>query len=489
MIAAIYTRISRDDEGRGLGVERQRADCERLVASRGWDLGEVFVENDVSASTASRKPRPEYERMLAEVRAGRYSVVVAYSNSRLTRRPREWMDLIDLANKGAVQIHTVVSGSHDLGTADGRAVALTVAAWDAAEAERTSERLKRQKEDRAARGLPQGGRYRSFGYTRTFEPIPDEAEVVRDIFERRAKGQSATSIAAELAMRGLVTAAGKFWTPSAVSKLISRPGYAGLREYKGNIIGATSYPPLVEESLWRAANGEAARSSPGTNARRWLLSGLAVCGKCGAPMAGTAATNSYRCNSARGGCGNTKIKSAWLEGPVVSVLLARMEAPVTVPSAALEASEPVDFTAIDDRIDEVRQAYSAGHLDLADMTSLLSGLRAQRRAAEQAASRSAPPPVQGPIAGISEWVRADLSRRRSLVGQQVRVISVGPRTGKGPGKFEPERITITWADGSSIKVTARDLKQVPYWNPEAGTWRLPPGVPTAALTHRRSDFL
>src|SRR3954454_23408465 len=120
MRAAVYTRISRDEEGLGHGVDRQREDCERLVAQRGWDLGEVFVENDVSASTASRKPRPVYERMMAEVRAGRFQVVVAYSTSRLTRRPREWMDLIDLANKGAVAVHTVVSGSHDLSTADGR---------------------------------------------------------------------------------------------------------------------------------------------------------------------------------------------------------------------------------------------------------------------------------------------------------------------------------------------------------------------------------
>lgn len=376
-----------------------------------------------------------------------------------------------------MEVHTVVSGSHDLGTADGRAVALTVAAWDAAEAERTSERLKRQKEDRAARGRPQGGRYRSFGYTRVFEPIPAEAEIVRDIFGRRATGQSATSIASELNSRGLVTAAERPWTASTVAKLISRPGYAGLREYKGNIIGPTAYPALVDEALWRAANGAAASGSPGTNARRWLLSGIAVCRRCSAPMAGTAASNAYRCNAARGGCGNTKIKAAWLDGPVVSLMLARMEsADRHAESSPPRDVEPVDFTGIDARIEQVRAAFSEGNMDVADMTSLLSDLRTQRRAAEEIASQRALLPIRGPIAGMAEWIKADVSRRRVVVGQQVRVISVGPRSGRGPGRFEPERLKITWVDGTMIAVTAAALDEVPYWDPDRASWRLPPGT-------------
>ena len=50
------------------------------------------------------------------------------------------MELINLASNGRLQIATVVSRRHDLTTADGRAVALTVAAWDAAESDRVSER-------------------------------------------------------------------------------------------------------------------------------------------------------------------------------------------------------------------------------------------------------------------------------------------------------------------------------------------------------------
>lgn len=481
--AGIYARISRDEEGEGLGVERQRADCAALIEQHGWTLVDAYVDNDVSASTASRKPRPQYERLLADAAAGRIDTIVAYSNSRLTRRPREWIDLIDLANGGSVDIHTVVSGSHDLSTADGRFTAMILAHADAVEAERTSERLKRQKADRAARGLAQGGRYRVFGYTRQFEPIGEEAEIVREIFTRRASGQSATSIGKDLAARGLTTAAGKPWTQSSVGKLISRPGYAGLREFKGEILGPTSYPALVEEYLWRAANGEAAKASAGTNARRWVLSGLAVCGRCSTAMTGNGYIDGYRCNRNWGGCGRTKIKTAWLEGPVVSLMLARQTklAESSQPRGARLKVKPFDFLALDARIQEVRRSFAAGALDVQDMTAILSDLRQQRRAAEQAASTGDAALVHGPVPSIAGWLRADVSQRRVMLAQHLRVVAVGPRREVGPGRFDPERLTITWANGEVQIVTQVDLDEVPYWNVDAGSWHMPAGLPIARL--------
>src|SRR5690606_13244546 len=113
--AAIYCRISRDAEQEGLGVARQEEDCRALVARHGWTLVEPpYVDNDISASTLSRKARPAYEAMLAAVRAGEVDVIVAYSNSRLTRRPLELEDLITVHDQHGAVIHTVVSGNDDL---------------------------------------------------------------------------------------------------------------------------------------------------------------------------------------------------------------------------------------------------------------------------------------------------------------------------------------------------------------------------------------
>ena len=118
----------------------------------------VFIDNDISASTLSKKPRPEWNRPVSLIEAGKVKRVFAYSSSRLTRRPRELEDLIDLYEATGVLFKTAVSGDYDLSTADGRKQARQRAADDAAEAERTSERVTRQKKQRAMQGKPQGGR-------------------------------------------------------------------------------------------------------------------------------------------------------------------------------------------------------------------------------------------------------------------------------------------------------------------------------------------
>lgn len=132
---AIYQRISNNPEGRALGIERQLEDCQARADRKGWTVAQVFTDNDLSASTRSRKPRREYAEMLAAAERGEFEVILAYSNSRLTRRPAELEQLVSLFERAGVRICTVASGGTDLSRADGRAIARTLAAWDCAEAE------------------------------------------------------------------------------------------------------------------------------------------------------------------------------------------------------------------------------------------------------------------------------------------------------------------------------------------------------------------
>ncbi len=72
--AAIYARISSDQDGRGLGVQRQVEDCRKLASERKWVVAEEYVDNDVSAY--SGKARPAYRRMLADLAAGERDAVI-----------------------------------------------------------------------------------------------------------------------------------------------------------------------------------------------------------------------------------------------------------------------------------------------------------------------------------------------------------------------------------------------------------------------------
>ena len=66
--AGIYVRISEDQSGERIGVDqRQRPDCLSYCQHRGWQVVEVFTDNDVSASRFSKKKRPAYQRMMGSL--------------------------------------------------------------------------------------------------------------------------------------------------------------------------------------------------------------------------------------------------------------------------------------------------------------------------------------------------------------------------------------------------------------------------------------
>ena len=99
----MYLRQSVDRDGTGLAIARQREDCLKLCADRGWQAVE-YVDNDTSAS--SQKVRPAYVRMPADVEAVRFDAVVAWDLHRLHRRPVELERFIDLADRYRLALAT-----------------------------------------------------------------------------------------------------------------------------------------------------------------------------------------------------------------------------------------------------------------------------------------------------------------------------------------------------------------------------------------------
>jgi site-specific DNA recombinase len=283
--AAIYTRMSKDAEGRELGVKRQEEDCRVLAERLGAKVVAVYVDNDVSASTRSKKPRPQFDEMMQAAQRGEFRAILAYSNSRLTRRPAEWNLLIDLHERHGVDIHTVASGSADLSRADGRAVARTIAAWDAAEAERISERVSRAKQQAAEQGLNHGGS-RAFGWTDNVHLDPVESEIVREWAQRVLSGESLNSIRRDMTARNIPTVTGVPWNSMVIKQALVNPRLAGWRTHHGEILTRGVWEPILDETTWQQVRNiltDPARDT-GIRGRVNLLTSLAVCGYCDQPI-------------------------------------------------------------------------------------------------------------------------------------------------------------------------------------------------------------
>lgn len=285
MKAAVYLRISEDREGRELGVTRQREDCLALADRLGAVVYDIYEDNDKGASTRSKKVRKGYRRLMDDAKAGRFDMIISYTSGRLTRRPREHEDQIELAEHHGIRFEYVASPSFDLNTSAGRRIARMLAANDAGEAEDISERVQRETLQRAQQGRPHGGP-RSYGYSPNGrELVAEEADRVADWYSTILAGGSIRGIRLRLTRNGILTPAGKPWHDSSIRCILTNERNAGFRLLKGERFDAAG-PAIVPEATYLAVtailNNPARKTNHRGMARRWLGAGLFVCDRCSA---------------------------------------------------------------------------------------------------------------------------------------------------------------------------------------------------------------
>lgn len=104
------------------------------------------------------------------------------------------VEFIELQGRAKFKV-AQVTGDVDLSTASGRQTAYILGSVAQGEAERLGERVSAQKEQRALLGIPHKGRHRLFGYDENWALVTNEAAIIKEAFERRALGESATAIA------------------------------------------------------------------------------------------------------------------------------------------------------------------------------------------------------------------------------------------------------------------------------------------------------
>ncbi|MHB1614503.1 MAG: recombinase family protein [Actinomycetes bacterium] len=282
----VYARISSDALGEGLGVTRQVEDCQTLAQARGWQVVDVFEDNDLSAFSGKR--RPAYERMLVDVRSGRITGILAWHTDRLHRSPKELEAFIDLCDQTGCTVDTVQAGPVDLSTPSGRVMARTLGAFARYESEHKSERVRRKLQQNAEAGKHHGGS-RPYGWEDDRVTLrPDEAAVVRLAARRLLAGASMKTIVRELNAAGARNTRGGPWQHATVRNTLGRPRNAALRVHHGQVIGDGQWEPILTVDEWsdvhRILTDPTRRTTPGALGRTRLLSGIATCGVCGGPL-------------------------------------------------------------------------------------------------------------------------------------------------------------------------------------------------------------
>lgn len=464
--AGIYCRISDDRTGAGLGVERQRKDCARLASKLGWVVEDTYIDNDISAYSGKR--RPEYLRLLGDIQDGRINKVIVWHPDRLNRSPLELEGLIAVLEQNSVDVHSVTSGVLDLSTPTGRAVARTLGAWARFESEHKSERIKAKLRELALSGRPGTSGKRPYGYTFDWMTIvEDEATIIREAMRRFLGGESLHIIAQSLNARGIPTSDDYTrWKGSRVGRLLTNGRIAGWRDRPvpknqekalvGEFLARGVWPAIVsKQSVHRARlliRDDTKR--PGSH-RRWLLSDIAVCGRCGFALVSFVAdtpTRRYYCSDGPyrpRRCGRVSIShraedtvTEQLHAAVAEGLIERIiSSGVDVCASARAAHREVERQMKNLRRDRADGAVSDRDFR-SQMTTLVYVKISTTRVVDDIERL-------GDLRELSaesfplRWSTADVSYQRSLLRALTEQILIRPSVTRA-GHYYADRVVISW---------------------------------------------
>lgn len=468
MRAAIYVRISRDNEGNGLGVARQEDACRKLADRLGWHVVDVYPDNSISAYDR-RKKRPHYERMLTDVAAGRVNAVLAYAVDRLTRHPIELERLVDVLGSNHIAVRTVVGGELDLSTEEGLLRARIMGSVARFESGRKSERLRAKAEQMVSSGKRPCGTPRPFGYDRHYEDgkiasetvNEAEAAAIRDAAARLLAGESMRSIIIEWNARGLRSSMGNLWKSTTFRQMIGSPRLAGLLVHNRQPVqGVTAEWPAIldRETHEQLAALIAARKGSGwaTNNKRFWLTGHVFC-TCGTAMRvhrTTAGKRQYTClPKGEGGCGGRVVSFADLDELIRRVVIKRTKDPETFRGlAARQSDTSAESAGLVEAIerDERRLAMLQDQLadgepeEIPEVRAAVRKVRDRIRGNREALARTvgAEPLIGVDVDDLEErWETLDAGQKAALL-RVARIARIVIKPTSLRGRFDPGRVVL-----------------------------------------------
>jgi DNA invertase Pin-like site-specific DNA recombinase len=442
-----------------------------------WIPAGFYIDNDKSASNG--KERPNWDRLLADIKAGKIDAIAAWDQDRGWRMMHELEDLRRFFTKlgRKVPLATTGQGEIDLYSPTGVLTAQIKTAVSEHEIAMMKVRMRRAARQKAERGRPQWKR--AFGYvpdTRrngeddgTRQVDKQLKKVVEQAYRAVLAGASLNDIARIFNKNELYGLNGKPWTASTVSLFLRKPRNAGLRDHNDELVYDRdgkpvkgTWPPLVSEALWGQVQhklNEPGRAPGRKTVSRHLLTGVLQCGKpgCGGYLSGYRKKNgigAYRCRF----CLGVAVRADDVEPLMYEIVSGRLAKPDAVDLLKAELHDAAEAEALRTEENTLRSRLNEIADERAD--GLLTGAQAQRATARINEKLAAierkqqdqerlrvfdgiplgTPKVAAAIARLSP------DRFRAVVGVLM-TVTVMP-VGKGRHVFNPERVQVEPKVGS-----------------------------------------
>ncbi len=327
---AAYCRVSTALEEQESSYASQiRSYTELISQHEGWELVDIYA--DEAASGTKTDKREDFNRLLADCRKGKIDRVLVKSISRFSRNTKDCLSALrelmrlgvtvqfekENIDTGTLTTELMVSVSGSLAQQESMSISQNI---------RMGYRRRMERGEFIASSPPYG--YRNAGGGR-LEIVPEEAEVIRWVFESYLNGQGIVTIAEEMNRRGVPKKHGEAaWIPYAVACWLRNEKYTGNTlcqktfttgfpyisvKNRGEVDQfyiENSHPAIISQEIFDKVQAlRKKKKAPASAPSKFPLTRKMICGKCGATFYRTVdrhGANNWVCSGHKDGNRNGK---------------------------------------------------------------------------------------------------------------------------------------------------------------------------------------
>lgn len=316
MRAAAYCRVSTDDEEQKTSYEAQiDYYTEKINQNPEWQMAGIFADEGISGTQA--KKRPEFLKMIRLCRQRKIDIILTKSLSRFARNTVDSLKYIRELRELGIAVISEKENINTL-TAESEMLITIMSCFAQAESESISKNVSWGVRQSFKNGNVPMQYARLLGYRKgkndAPEIVPDEAEIVREIYRCYLDGMSMNLIADRLNEKGLTTKGnGSPYRKAVIQRILTNEKYTGdallqktyvtdcitkktrknngelpmylVKNHHEPIISRTDFNRVQEEMARRSAKRVIAdkltKTEQGKYSAKYALSELLICGKCG----------------------------------------------------------------------------------------------------------------------------------------------------------------------------------------------------------------
>ena len=313
---AAYCRVSTDDEEQKTSYEAQIGYyTEKINSNPEWQMAGIFADEGISGTQAQK--RPEFLKMIRLCRQRKIDVILTKSLSRFARNTVDSLGYIRELRALGIAVISEKENINTL-TAESEMLITIMSCFAQAESESISKNVSWGVRQSFKNGNVPMQYARLLGYRKghdgNAEIIPEEAEVVKEIYRCYLDGMSMNLIADRLNEKGLTTKGGSsLYRKTVVQRILTNEKYTGdallqktyvtdcitkkMRKNNGELpmyLVKNHHEPIISRSDFNRVQEEMARRSAkrtiadkltktgqGKYSAKYALSELLICGECG----------------------------------------------------------------------------------------------------------------------------------------------------------------------------------------------------------------